>query len=785
MKLCSLLLALMCLNVYSQYNGKEKIDQAVLKYYEMDRENIYLHFNKTTYLSNETIWFKGYVIEKKESKLNFQTTNVFVRILDNKNTEVSKQLFYASNGTVIGQIKINESLPSGDYFIHTYTNYMNNFVENESTVQKIKIINIQDKIINNTNINSLPIVNYSFEGGNLLYQTDNNIGVSIKNCYGKGIKVSNIEVKNSKDIVVNSFSTNQEGYGKFELKNLENEVYRLVFSNNDEIITKELPKPNFEGINLHVNNYAIEGKVVVKINTNETTFNKNKNKNYTILIQKNDYANYIDFNLDKPFKELFIEKSSLFEGVNVIRLLDSELNSISERVVYNLSLNNTKLNLISTVKTKDSLKVKASIPNKIGNFSISVLPQKTKSNFNDNNILTHLAFKNYFESNDFDAAYYFSNFNKRKAFELDLMLLHVAESKYNWSRILNQAPKPTYPFDMGLSITGKINQNVSNKQNTKLRLFSINGLEEHTTLKDDNSFEFQNIMAADSSTLYFSLIKKDEKLESLGIYSKIENTNRKFIKAINLYIPQCEDLLFTKNPYDTNFDLPKLEGVVELKDVDVIQVKKAKLEKQGEYGNSMAKGYKINDTDAGTFRDVLSFIASHGYDVSQQGGQVTIRGRVSTSFLGNKTPVIFLDNVQLIDLNFLLNMNLNDIDEIYINKRGYGMGNDGANGSIRIYTKKMIDYKPKALNIKSKPLIVKDGFQPTLEFENPKYASYNGDAFENYGTIDWIPNIYTDENGNFEFEIPHFNQNKVIINIQGIDNMGQLYNENFTIDVKQ
>ncbi|MCW1147317.1 hypothetical protein [Flavobacterium lacisediminis] len=750
----------------------------------MDRENVHLHFNKSTYLSNETIWFKGYIIEKKESKLNFQTTNVFVRLLDSNKTEISNQLFFASNGTIIGQIKISENLPSGDYFVHTYTNYMNNFHEDESTVQKIRIINTQDKITNNTISDNTLTIKLSFEGGKLLYQSDNNIGVSIKNCLGKGQKISNIEVKNSKDIVVNSFSTNQEGFGKFELKNTENDIYRLFISNNGETIIKELPKPIIEGINLHVNNFAIEGKVSIKINSNEITYNKFKGKNYTILIQKNDYAHFVDFNLDKINKELFVEKSSLFDGVNVVRLLDNELNSISERIVYNQPQNYTKLNLVSSTKIKDSIKVKASILGKIGNFSITVLPKNTKSNFNNNTIYNNLAFKNYIDCNDFDYAYYFSNFNKRKAFELDLLLLHTTESKYNWSHILNQAPKPTYTFDMGLTVSGKINQIVTNKENTKLRLFSINGLEEYTAIKEDNSFEFQNIMAIDSSTLYFSLIKKDDKLESLGIYSKIENTNRRFIKNLNIFSPICQEVIYTKNTYDTNYEFPKIEGVLELNDVSVIEVKKIKLERQGEYGNSMAKGYKISDSDAGTFRDVLSFIGSHGYDVVTQGGQVTIRNRVSTSFLGSRTPVVFLDNVQLFDFTFLLNMTLNDIDEIYINKRGYGMGSDGSNGSIRIYTKKITAIKSKPNQIKSKPVVVKNGFQPFIEFEKPKYALYQGDAFENYGTINWIPNIYTDENGEFEFSTPFFGQKELTLNIQGIDNKGQLYNETLTIEVK-
>ncbi len=71
-----------------------------------------------------------------------------------------------------------------------------------------------------------------------------------------------------------------------------------------------------------------------------------------------------------------------------------------------------------------------------------------------------------------------------------------------------------------------------------------------------------------------------------------------------------------------------------------------------------------------------------------------------------------------------------------------------------------------------------------MEYENPKYVSYSNESFLKYGTIDWIPNVYTDETGNFEFTIPHFNQEKLKINIQGIDNFGQLYYNNFEIDVK-
>jgi hypothetical protein len=348
--------------------------------------------------------------------------------------------------------------------------------------------------------------------------------------------------------------------------------------------------------------------------------------------------------------------------------------------------------------------------------------------------------------------------------------------------MLTEIPKETYSFDIGINIEGKVNQKVGPKE--KLRLFSVNNIDETTTLNDKNEFEFKNILAVDSSNFHFSLIKNDEKLQSLNIYSRIINNNRKFNKKSEIKKSFCITEKFVKNNFDTNFDFPRLENVTVLEDVQVIEVKKEKLEKEREYNNSMAKGYKINDSDVTSFRDVLSFIASHGYDVSQEAGTVAIRSRSIRSIMGSRSPAVFLDNGPVSDFSLLTNILLIDVDEIYINKHGYGMGGDGSNGSIRIYTKKTYGTNQNRNYIKSKSLVIKGGFQPLLEFENPKYVSYSGESFQKHGTIDWMPNIYTDESGNFEFTIPHFNQEKIKLNIQGIDNFGQLYYNNFEIDVK-
>ena len=295
------------LQLFSQNLDKNKIDETLINYYKLDRENIFLHLNKSVYLTNETIWFKGYIIEKKESKLNFETTNVYVSILDENNLEISNQLFYASNGVVLGQIKINESLPSGNYYIHVYTNYMNNFKENESTIQPLKIINIQDKVIpTKSEETTSPSIITSYEGGSLLANCDNTVGVNIQDCYGNGLKIGNIKVKNNKGEVINTFATNSEGYGKFDLFKTNLEIYTIEFEHNAKAISKKLDFPVLEGINVTAVNYSDDNKLLITIKTNEESFKKYKNKPFSIIIQKNDQGNVVDFILDATQKNFVL-----------------------------------------------------------------------------------------------------------------------------------------------------------------------------------------------------------------------------------------------------------------------------------------------------------------------------------------------------------------------------------------------------------------------------------------------------------------------------------------------
>jgi len=54
---------------------------------------------------------------------------------------VQKQLLFPALGTFEGGIHLNEKFASGKYYFHFYTNWMNNFIEDDSFIQTVEILN--------------------------------------------------------------------------------------------------------------------------------------------------------------------------------------------------------------------------------------------------------------------------------------------------------------------------------------------------------------------------------------------------------------------------------------------------------------------------------------------------------------------------------------------------------------------------------------------------------------------------------------------------------------------
>ncbi|HLP64019.1 hypothetical protein [Flavobacterium sp.] len=773
-------------NGQSNLTTKEKITSAFENYFKMERENIHVQLDKTIFFTNESIWFKGYVYNKKLNLPFYTTTNVYLQIFDDSGKKIDSQLLYCMNGVFSGKIKLNSKYKSGYYYLQFYTNWMNNFIEDESFVQRIKIKQFNDKTIPLLESINPAKINLAFfpEGGKLISNVLNSIGVKATDINGKEIPNLTVEILDSKNQTLKSFVTNSFGMAKF-VHIPDNENCKAVVNYNDSKWEYSLPNSTTNGISLEINNYTIDDKTIVKLKYNIEYEEAIRNTPLFIVIQQNEKSNIIDLKLNEKstIKELSFSNDYLFNGVNSIRVIDANLNQIAERLIYKPVANESKSAF--TISTKNNEIIDFSINSNWVDAcsSISFLPISTKLSSNEN-ILNSFIFNSYLNNKIIVKRNYFMEINRNQRFEIDLLLLNQEKNKYDWENIKQITPKETFAFDRGIQIKGTINsvKGLTNFKNHRIQLKNIlSDVLSSTEVIENNEFFFENTNVTDSLHVYCDLISKVDRTKKDMIYS---------IVLVN------KDRIFNKNYTPTPYVYPEKKDNNSLYDIEMpwfdsntILLKEVELKKeinvlkrQNQIGNSYLRGYKIGVTISPNM-GVLDFIEQNGFNVSKRVGAVSITGRTRNSLNGvpYTTPVVYIDGRQLMDFEELSGMRMEDLDEAYISSNAIVPSMNNNLGIIKLYRKATDFSSSKTVQ---KPKVISGGFKTITPFENAEYLSEYSTGFENFGLIYWLPWVLTDENGNVKIAITNKNHVKTKVVIDGFSNDGKLISEEKEVELK-
>jgi hypothetical protein len=195
------------------------------------------------------------------------------------------------------------------------------------------------------------------------------------------------------------------------------------------------------------------------------------------------------------------------------------------------------------------------------------------------------------------------------------------------------------------------------------------------------------------------------------------------------------------------------------------------------------RSFKISDTENNTYIDVLQFIQQNGFDVMNSGGQVGVYSKRTSSIQSGKgSPAVFIDNVQLMGFDRLVNMRMDEIDEIYLSPNAFIPSVRNNAGVIKIYLK--TGPSSPAYKKTSYPFVIQQGFADIDDFKNPNYASTTNKGFQNFGTLGWFPTIMSQEDGSFKIQVPKMNQKKIKLLIEGFSVDGKLISEIRTIDLE-
>ncbi|MEP2238836.1 MAG: hypothetical protein ABJI22_10790, partial [Maribacter sp.] len=530
-------------------------------------------------------------------------------------------------------------------------------------------------------------------------------------------------------------------------------------------------------------------RFIISLTTNAATKEIIKEQQFYLLIHKDGHANRIPitFPKNKLFISKVLNKEVLNKGMNILTLFNPDGKPIAERLIFNhADLLDSKLEVSKLSTEADSLKIQVKLLNSSKgsqNLSVSVLPERTISNNNQNSIYSAFYLKPYIRGFVENPKYYFKNVTTKKENDLDLLLMTQGWSRYDWNDIFKGPPGQFYEFENGIDLEGTIySKGVTSEE--KLLVSFPDGRSRYLDILD-NRFLIEKNFPIKGEGLDFTLIVKNGKLAkpNIGLNMKLG------------VIPDEIDTIWKEKvesedeDSSTKINAPDListDNTISLNEVTVVEEKiKTTVSK-----NSLIPKYlisrmvEVTENLEFSLPYVTDIIRSRGYNVIEglqfgSTSRVLIRAITPSSLLGANiypVPIIYLDNARLPTFDILYKMPTNEIESFMIDKTGSREGTRGAGGVIRIYTRRLPrDYNDqygRDENVFKYEL--KEGFEPVKKFYTPKYTSYLSNEFENFGTIHWVPELKTDENGVATFKILNTLQNNINFYIEGMSTEGDL-----------
>jgi hypothetical protein len=774
-----------CLTCTFCYSQVSEIDKNIIspfnEYSKIPREVAFVHLNKSIYIKGETLAFTAYVFDKNNKTLSNLTTNLYCIISDERDVPIKKTLIRVENGVATGQFFVDSLFTTGHYTFKAYTNWMRNFDELNFYAQSIEVIDpeVTPEIKTKTITNILD-AQFLPEGGHIVAETENSMGVVIKDSLGFGIPFVEGTILNETGLEVTTFKTNEFGIGKFSYIPKNGETYTAQFEINKTLQEKKLGLSQPKGINLKLTDLG--NKIALAFNTNEQTLPELINNPYLITIHNGKSIKVISINFENTTQLVkVVDYVDLFSGMNIITMFDHYNKPILERLFFKYDgLTFLQSGDAISSKVMDSIHIKLPIKNsntaKFSAFSISVLPNGSKSYNQQHNIVSYTMLQPYVKSYIQNGAYYFTNVDRKKKYYLDNLLLTQGWSSYDWNNLFNNPPRNLYDFETGIMINATVNKRESGQyliyptRKSKSNLLALE--------KDEKAFKRSEFFPYEDDKLKIGEILKNGKVENPFLYLQFSPSTIPDFK-LDIELPKTKGNTQLEYAYSESLK-PAWEKVQELDEVVITTEKEAtRLEKLKR--NSQGNIDIFDDAKRQQYFDIASYLSAKGFRVTNTGASISIVN-TSSPTPNNRTPLVYLDKMLLFDFSILLNYQMNNIDYIIIDKSGFGEGVRGSAGVIKIFTDPSLSlYKlyGKSYQEYEIPLT----FSENKRFYTPVYNSYSSEFFKDYGVIGWVPNISIDANGFLNFNIFDTYNSTIDLCIEGVTEEGRFMSEVKTITI--
>ncbi|HEX8019050.1 hypothetical protein [Mucilaginibacter sp.] len=427
------------------------------------QEKIFVHTDKSAYLTGEILWFKAYSVDATYHKPLGLSKVVYVDVLDGKQNAIIQTKIEMKNGLGSGSVYIPVSAGNGNYKLRAYTNWMKNFSPDYYFEKVIAIVNPLKSPEAPVKAQA-PDYDVQFfpEGGNLVAGINSRVAFKVTAPDGKGLNEYRGFVIDQKNDTVARFQPLKFGIGSFGFTPAAGNVYKaIVKPGNNATVTRELPAVNSLGYVMTVKD---AGSAQIEVTVKGAGVEAGELYLFAHTRQLIKAGMTAQFN--NGTASFILDKTKLGEGVSNLTIFNSARHPVCERLYFkrpkqNLSINATADQSLYAHRKKVNVDITAKDlagQVKPANLSMAVYRLDSLQNVDGGEIFSYLWLKSDLRGNIESPGYYFKNTGAEADEALDNLMLTQGWRRFQWSNVLGSKPAafnflPEYD---GHLITGKI-----------------------------------------------------------------------------------------------------------------------------------------------------------------------------------------------------------------------------------------------------------------------------------------------------------------------------------------
>ncbi len=761
-------------NAKSQDNLKA-IQSSIKEYYQNTiEEKIFVHTDKSFYLTGEIAWFKLYVVNAANNKPLTLSKVAYVEILDSNNKAILRAKIALKEGEGNGSFYLPVNLNSGNYKFRAYTNWMKNFDVSFFFRKNISIVNMQ-KGLNASAIKPAHQYDIQFfpEGGNLVNNISSKVAFKGTNEHGRGIDFNGVILDNGDTLL--SFKPQHAGMGSFTFTPLPNHIYKASIKlSSGENVLKALPTAYSSGDVLNVVDSADKIKAVVQSDllSGHEVF---------LFVHSGDDSMLSLGRFLQDGKATFIfDKAMLGNGISHLTIFNELRQPVCERLYFKKPEKELAIKLNadqSNYSRRNDVNLNIAVENDDQemdsvSLSMSVVRLDSLQSNDDPSIDSYLLLTGDLKGFVEDPGYYFMKDDAETKIAIDNLMLTNGWRRFKWENLLKNT-KPFFAFIPeynGPIIQAKVVSTLTGNPTNNIETFiSVPGFaaDFNSFVSDEGGlvkYELKNVYGEQEIILQ-SNIRRD----SIYKFDYVDPFSNKFSDAP---LPEFSFRQETANALREESISMQVQNIYSGKNIKVFL--KPQVDSTPFYVNADASYLLDNYTRFTTIEEILREYVTL-VDVRKREGRFhydVFDNATNQSF--NSDPLVLLDGVPMFDLNNFMLVDPLKLQKLDVLNRKYFLGNSSFNGILS-----WSSYKGNLADADLSNHVTTidyDGLQMEREFYSPVYendAELSSHIPDFRNVLSWFPHIKIATGGSQKI---HFYTSdlpgKYLVMVQGISASG-------------